>query len=417
MSKSNTNPKNLGIESSKEFSIDDDSRDPFAEPETAENIFSKTYRNTGSFAFNGKGRFSRVGRDPSEEQKNIKERNSYRSGSPDRFEDRYPSLELQKNIGLRNPKNDCFMNASLQVMFSIPELMKFFATKEYKNVYSFEECNKKKAYSSKEMILPGYKYCNAMSKLCLDVCSSFKKELEATELRKLFKKSFSKSHQHDANDFILSLFSKLQDEQTLKKRPVSDKFANEQEAWEHYVKHNPSIIDQLFFGMIQRSSRCGSCKKVAHRYESFNQIELECESSSLEMAYQGFLSDEIMKKNQSYRCDECHKVVKCRIMKEIVKMPRYLFFLFKRFNSNMSKITKMIKYRTKILLEDKIDGGPLEYHLQGIILHSESRRGGHYISYAKKGDNWIRFNDASYKPIKSKHIIDKDAYILLYKRA
>ncbi|CAI2387545.1 unnamed protein product [Moneuplotes crassus] len=395
-------------------------RDASMTPGPGEAHFNRTYTGMNHLLMDGKGRSLRKASDDSGENHKAEDsRDSHRSDSPDQFDKRYASLDLYKNVGLINPRNDCFMNASLQVLFSVPEFIRFFAQRGYnKERLSRDKYMLSSKKDTKGMVLSGYKYCDAMGNLCSEVCSGDLDRLRAGNLRNMFRRMFSKDHQHDSNEFILSLFSNLQDEQTPKSSKfISDKCNDEIDAWDKYTMNYNSIIDKLFVGMIRRSIRCGSCKKVVDRYECFNQIELECKQATLEKAYKDFLSDEVMKKKQSYKCDECKKVVKCRIMREVIKMPQYLFFLFKRFNSNRSKISKKIKYPQNIVLEDKIDGGPLEYELQGVVIHSGGLNGGHYISIAKKSSQWIKFDDASFYKIKKKQVIDKDAYILLYKRS
>ena len=55
-----------------------------------------------------------------------------------------------------------------------------------------------------------------MSNLCMKIASGDYNSIKASNLRALFRKEFSRNEQHDANEFIVSLFEKLQDEQTPK---------------------------------------------------------------------------------------------------------------------------------------------------------------------------------------------------------
>lgn len=72
----------------------------------------------------------------------------------------------------------------------------------------------------------------------------------------MFKGLFSKNQQHDANEFILNLFSNIQDEQTPKSSKfISDECTSGKDAWRRYMANYNSIIDKLFVGMLQISFR------------------------------------------------------------------------------------------------------------------------------------------------------------------
>jgi ubiquitin carboxyl-terminal hydrolase 8 len=243
-------------------------------------------------------------------------------------------------------------------MFGAPEFMKFFINKSYNDKMFLRSkflLNERK--STKAMKIPGHKYCDAVSALCSNVASGDFTTIKATNLRTMLRAEFTKSQQHDANEFIVSLFGKLQDEQTPKFAKFnSDKYKDGQTAWKGYAEQHNSIIDELFIGMTQTSIRCGKCKNMSYMFECFNHIHLECNHSSLQEAYKEYLSDEILKKDQDYKCEKCNKKVKCRIIKQIVKMPKYVLFLFKRFDFiNGRKISKSISYPERILLDDQFD--------------------------------------------------------------
>lgn len=96
------------------------------------------------------------------------------------------------------------MNASLQVIFSVPEMMEFFVNRKYNDDrLSRDKYMLSSKSNSKSMVLPGYKYCESMSNLCIEVSSGDFDRLRASNLRDMFDGIFSKKYQHDANEFIL----------------------------------------------------------------------------------------------------------------------------------------------------------------------------------------------------------------------
>lgn len=118
----------------------------------------------------------------------------------------------------------------------------------------------------------------------------------------MIKNEFTKSEQHDANEFIIHLFGKLQDEQTPKFAKFdSSKYSNQIDAWNGYTAQHRSIIDRLFIGMCQTKIECRNCRNVSVKYECFNHIHLSCNHSNLESAYNEYLSDEVLKKKEAYK--------------------------------------------------------------------------------------------------------------------
>mmetsp|Transcript_17074 Transcript_17074/g.15030 ORF Transcript_17074/g.15030 Transcript_17074/m.15030 type:complete len:100 (-) Transcript_17074:16-315(-) len=98
-------------------------------------------------------------------------------------------------------------------------------------------------------------------------------------------------------------------------------------------------------------------------------------------------------------------------------MPEYVLFLFKRFDFiNRRKISKRISYPDKILLNDQFDPDGIKYQLNGIVIHSGHLSGGHYTAIGRKKKDWILFNDDRVRKTKSNIALEKDAYLLFYKR-
>jgi ubiquitin C-terminal hydrolase len=122
--------------------------------------------------------------------------------------------------------------------------------------------------SLKGMKLPGHRYCDVMAKLCGDVVSGDFTIIKATALRRITSSDFQITEQHDANEFIIHLFDKLQDEQTPKYAKFnSEGYSHGVEAWQAYESMHQSIIDQLFTGMCETRIRCSKCKHVTIVYD------------------------------------------------------------------------------------------------------------------------------------------------------
>lgn len=69
-----------------------------------------------------------------------------------------------------------------------------------------------------------------------------------------------------------------------------------------------------------------------------------------------------------------------------------------------------------IRLNDKFESEGSNYALTGIVIHTGGLSGGHYTAIWNKDSSWIHFNDSRTKKLKKKRALDKDAYILFYKK-
>ena len=140
----------------------------------------------------------------------------------------------------------------------------------YRNKAYYGERN-----SSKAMKLAGFRFWDAMYFIWSKVASSDQTCISASSLRLMLKNEFSKSEQHDANEFILYLFGKLQDEQTPKFAKFdSQLYKSGVDAWNGYSSQHWSIIDRLFTGMSQTNIECQSWGNISVAYDWFNHIHL-----------------------------------------------------------------------------------------------------------------------------------------------
>lgn len=72
--------------------------------------------------------------------------------------------------------------------------------------------------------------------------------------------------------------------------------------------------------------------------------------SSLELAIGEHLSE--VKVDGSYRCEKCLKESKARVSHEFVRLPKYLMFHIKRFDSIFNKIKGNMQYPSTIDLKN-----------------------------------------------------------------
>lgn len=98
-------------------------------------------------------------------------------------------------------------------------------------------------------------------------------------------------------------------------------------------------------------------------------------------------------------------------------MPKYVIFLFKRFDYvNQRKISNRINYPESLFLQDQFNPNGTYYSLTGTVIHTGGLSGGHYTAVGYKDGRWYYFNDARFKEINKRVALEKDPYILFYRR-
>ena len=144
-------------------------------------------------------------------------------------------------------------------------------------------------------------------------------------------------------------------------------------------------------------------------------------------AFDLFNKEEILDGDNMWYCGNCknHQIAGKKI--EIYKTPIYLTVQLKRFKHRNifwkfllgNKNETVIEYKTILNLKDFVvdpdkNKKNLVYSLYGVIVHKKFMNGGHYFAHCKNNGRWITFNDD--KLYKCEDPIDKDAYLLFYKK-
>jgi len=82
---------------------------------------------------------------------------------------------------------------------------------------------------------------------------------------------------------------------------------------------------------------------------------------------------------------------------------------------NLDKFT-LLKAK-KTVDETEIHSNQMHsYELYGLVVHSGTISGGHYIAYAKFEDQWFVFNDTDFRITREENVLRTEPYILFYKK-
>ena len=155
---------------------------------------------------------------------------------------------------------------------------------------------------------------------------------------------------------------------------------------------------------------------------------------SLESSLFQFTSPEMLDEDNKYACSFCSHHNKQRHLTFATKQfllhttPRVLTLHLKRFAQTSTGSLKKVSRHISFPLT--LDVSPFlaqerhaAYELYGVVCHSGSLSGGHYIAYVrpllpspekKRSHQWYYFSDSSKRPVNEGEVLGSEAYILFY---
>ena len=199
------------------------------------------------------------------------------------FEKNKNERQTFPNLGLTNLGNSCYMNSSLQCLFSIKELTNYF-------LYFFKEEN-----LNKENVLGtgGILTCAYINLLLRIINDTSNNKYITPEIFKILlglcSKKYEGNEQEDAHEFINYLLDILhEDLNRVINKPTIDHNCNdayinniylsdEEKSmvdWNTFLKRNQSVLIDLFYGQYKSCVICPKCNFKSVNFNSFLSLEL-----------------------------------------------------------------------------------------------------------------------------------------------
>ena len=98
--------------------------------------------------------------------------------------------------------------------------------------------------------------------------------LRTSEIQSQLRGTFSPMNENDCHEALLFILSRLQEEMTPRKRKYTLEGKSIAEAWNIYRFSNPSVIDELFCGLLRSTVTCGGCGYESITYDPFYDLSL-----------------------------------------------------------------------------------------------------------------------------------------------
>ena len=273
---------------------------------------------------------------------------------------------LQRNgrSGLKKYGQTCYLNSTLQMLFTLPRIRKMIINQDCSNtmISKLHELFTIMMYTNKKSI---------STRFFVDNCIMFENDY------------FSPNEQQDAAEFLGSVLDKL------------CTFDEYKETIKHLAQCQ---IEHITQGLNDTNYKTTTS-------DDFFLFSLEL-SNSLETSFHNLIQPNYFTKQNQYYAQEFQAKIDAKRFSRIKRSPPNLFIALNRFKYNLQK-----RMREKISTEctipltldiskymtDDSDIRPKPYKLKAAIVHKGTAASGHYICYVKKpGPNrmWLKCDES-----------------------
>jgi ubiquitin C-terminal hydrolase len=334
--------------------------------------------------------------------------------------------------GFVNLGNTCYLNATLQLIFSIKELKEYFISKIFlKEMNGNLKNSDLKDNNIKKNII----FIQNFFSLINDYSNNNNKILIPKNLLNSIQSiytDFNGYEQHDSQEILLIILDLIHEnlkydiEVNYKGTPKNDTdilVIDSVNALSKILNYKYSISNELFYGMYYNQYKSietdSNNKLVSKNYEHFNNLTLEFDGNNLIENLDIFFKNEIL---DSKLYDEKTKK-KYKVTKEIkiVNSPKYLFITLKKYNTSRKKHNNEYTFPIYNLDFSKYclgyDKYQCTYDLLGATCHEGGLSYGHYYSIINNNNSWFLLNDdkiMNFNMEKNKNTLFNNAYVLLY---
>ena len=325
---------------------------------------------------------------------------------------------INKQIGIKNLGNTCFINSSLQIFIHCPLFIYKLKTKN--NLINENTPITKNFLSICDLIL------NTNSKSIS--IYSFK------NLLGLKHKIFFGYLQQDSQEFIRIFLEDISQElneikynsiyRLLSNSDSKNKKMRDEDFHINFSRREKSIITEIFYSQIVNIYTC-QCKSMIFSFQKILDFPLlfpEKIKNDVIQLYdllKLYFAEEYI--DFENKCEKCKKIAKHKKELKISRPPEILILSLQRIDLiTGKKLDYSIKFEQELDLYEFIDHDcgydrECKYELFGVINHKGNINSGHYFSFIINENNeWIEFNDSFVRKINYFSNYSPNVYAFFY---
>ena len=325
---------------------------------------------------------------------------------------------INKQIGINNLGNTCFINSSLQILIHCP-------------LFIHNLINKQKLINANTPITSNFlSICDLMLK-------TTKKYINIYSFKNLIglkHKLFSGYMQQDSQEFIRILLEDISQElneikvgaiyRLLSNSDSKTKKMRDEDFHINFSRREKSIITEIFYAQIVNIYTC-QCKSAIYSFQKILDFPLLFPKkvnnniiSLYELLKLYFFTEYI---DFESKCNRCNKILKHKKELKISRPPEILILSLQRIDLiSEKKLEYKVKFPQKLDIFQFIDKDcgydkECKYNLFGIINHEGNINSGHYYSFIKnENKEWIEFSDSKVSELNNFSDCSDTVYALFY---
>ena len=359
-----------------------------------------------------------------------------------------PSKYYFSKKGLVNIGSTCYMNATLQCLLHVNELIAYFLDEYPKDKTNLNNINKNirtkgeisnafynlvvgvydnKKQKANTVVLNRFNYFNVFSDLNAFSPDEFKRTLG------YYNSQFKNFEANDSRDLILYLLQSMHEELNyFGNKNLKFNLPNQYNCFEtynifnmEYNSNNFSKISVLFYGTYINTTICQVCKQILYNFQKFEFISfaLFYYNNKKFNIYDGFRDNNkpslLTGENLNF-CNICKKLQEAESIVRIFEPPNKLLINLdygknKKYQPSKIEFDEEIDITEFVVFDYK---QRIRYRIFGVCTHyGYSGSSGHYKAFCRNKENkWYVFNDSSCGECSKNDIYGGSPYLLLYER-